>query len=323
MIQILEIPTGRLSVSGCNARCGFGVSDIAGLAESVKAQGVVEPLVVRPVGDGYEVVSGYRRLEAARRAGLETVPCIVREIDDVEATMLSLVENLDRVDLPDIAKARALKRLIDSGRFRSVRELAEKLGKDPAWVTHHLNMLRLESVAESVLTRVNMEKVLSGITERHAREILSHPEDVQRLLLRRVAERVEEGAEPPSIKELHRTAVEEAGKPRYSEEEVREAVRMLVKSIDERLKARESEEARATVEVGGAPRLATRDGGIIGDASKGVGVYLTIPDDLYEKIKGYAEEKDLFIQEAILELIRIGLRQGERGKAKIEVDRDG
>jgi ParB family chromosome partitioning protein len=206
MSQIIEIPIEKLFVGECNTRYRFGAGELAELVESIKKHGVIEPLIVRRVGEKAEVVSGLRRFEATKMAGLKTVPCIVKQLDDVEAMILSLMENLDREDLPDIAKARALKQLMDSGRFKTVRELAERLGKSPAWITQHLDMLKLEPMVKSVFTRVNTEKVLSEITEGHAREILSHPEPVQKELVKKVVESVEKGKEPPSIKTLREIA---------------------------------------------------------------------------------------------------------------------
>jgi ParB family chromosome partitioning protein len=204
--QIIDIPIEKLFVSECNTRYRFGAGELTELAESIKKHGVIEPLIVRRVGEKAEVVSGLRRFEAAKMAGLKTVPCIVKELDDVDARILSLMENLDREDLPDIAKARALKQLMDSGRFKTVRELAERLGgKNPGWITHHLDMLKLESMV-SMLSRDNTEKVLSEITEGHVREILSHPEPVQKELVKKVVESVEKGGRPPSMKTLREIA---------------------------------------------------------------------------------------------------------------------
>jgi ParB family chromosome partitioning protein len=202
----IEIPIEKLFVGECNTRYRFGAGELTELAESIKKHGVIEPLIVRRVGEKAEVVSGLRRFEAAKMAGLKTVPCIVKQLDDVEATILSLMENLDREDLPDIAKARALKQLMDSGRFKTVRELAERLGKSPAWITQHLDMLKLEPTVESMVSRDTTEKVLSEITERHAREILSHPEPVQKELVKKVVESVEKAKEPPSVKTLREIA---------------------------------------------------------------------------------------------------------------------
>jgi ParB family chromosome partitioning protein len=204
--QIIEIPIEKLFVGECNTRYRFGAGELAELAESIKKNGVIEPLIVRRVGEKAEVVSGLRRFEAAKMAGLKTVPCIVKQLDDVEATILSLMENLDREDLPDIAKARALKQLMDSGRFKTVRELAERLGKSPAWITRHLDMLKLEPMVKSMFPRGNMEKLLSEITERHAREILVHSEPVQKELVKKVVESVEKGKELPSVKTLREIA---------------------------------------------------------------------------------------------------------------------
>lgn len=143
----------------------FDESKIEELAESIKEKGILEPLIVRKVDDGYELIVGERRWRAAQKAGLKEVPVIVKEAGDREALELSLIENLQREDLNPIEEAEAYKQLIDEFNL-SQEELSKRIGKDRTTITNTLRLLKLSPEIKEYIKR-------SEITQGHARAILS------------------------------------------------------------------------------------------------------------------------------------------------------
>jgi ParB/RepB/Spo0J family partition protein len=135
------------------------------LTKSIQETGILEPLLVRKKGSFYELLAGSRRLQAAEKAGLKTVPVIVMNVSEEKAFEISLTENLQRENLSPLEVGTALSEGIK--RFNlSQRELARKLGKDVAWVNRHVQLLNLPKQVRESLTRVN------GLTEGHARHLL-------------------------------------------------------------------------------------------------------------------------------------------------------
>jgi len=186
---VVWISTNQLLSMPFSARLEDG--NLNELAASIRELGVLQPITVRPKGEGhYEIVMGQRRVKAAVLAGLDKVPCIIREMDDEEAYLTQLTENIQRHDLSDYEKARMLKYLKE--RFGwTHEELGKKIGKDKTWVSHHLSILKLET--EYKLSRDNLEK----LTEKQVRYILSAPEEKRKEII----ERIKEG-EIPSAREI-------------------------------------------------------------------------------------------------------------------------
>src|SRR5580693_3093202 len=170
-----EIPVGEIDRSPYQTRTRFDEAQLAELAASIAATGVVQPIVVRPVAGGrFQLIAGERRWLASQRAGKETIPAVVRQVGDVQAMEITIVENLQRADLNPIEQARAFERL---GReFGMTQEqMAYRTGKDRASIGNYLRMLKLP---ESVQL-----KVAAGILSySHAKVLLAleHPEDVEK-----------------------------------------------------------------------------------------------------------------------------------------------
>jgi ParB family chromosome partitioning protein len=143
----------------------FDESKLQGLAESIKEKGILEPLIVRRVDGGYELIVGERRWRAAQKAGLKEVPVLVKEIEGREALEFSLIENLQREDLNPIEEAEAFKRLIEEFNL-SQGELATRIGKDRTTIANVLRLLKLPSEIRNHLLQ-------NRITSGHARAILS------------------------------------------------------------------------------------------------------------------------------------------------------
>jgi ParB/RepB/Spo0J family partition protein len=134
------------------------------LTKSIQETGILEPLLVRKNGSFYELLAGSRRLHAAERAGLKTVPVVVMDVSDEKAFEISLTENLQRENLSPLEIGTALNEGVK--RFKlSQRQLARKLGKDVAWINRHIQLLSLPKSVRESLTRVN------GLTEGHARHL--------------------------------------------------------------------------------------------------------------------------------------------------------
>lgn len=141
------------------------------LAQSIRAQGIVQPLVVRDTGDGYEIVAGERRWRAARKAELDTVPVVIRQIEDATAMAVALIENIQREDLNPLEESAALRRLIDECGMTHAA-CAEAVGRSRASVS---NLLRLAELAPQAQAFLRNGQLDMG----HARALLGAPPAMQ------------------------------------------------------------------------------------------------------------------------------------------------
>jgi len=165
---IQEVPVDQLSRSPFQPRVQAGEEGMAELVESVKTHGILQPLVARRVAGELQLIAGERRLEAARRAGLERVPVVVREATDREMLELALVENLQREDINPMEAAEAYRRLMTE--FGLTQEqVAERVGKSRPGVANALRLLNLAEAIQGSLRRGEIGeghgKVLAGIKE--------------------------------------------------------------------------------------------------------------------------------------------------------------
>jgi len=177
--SMVELEIGQVRPNPRQPRRAFDDEAIQRLAESVKADGVVQPIVVRDVGDGYEIVAGERRWRAARLAGLRTIPAIVRSADDRELLILALAENVAREDLNPIDQARAYAVLADELDLTQT-EIARRVGKSRPAVA---NTMRLLELPDDVL-----ELIAAGdLSEGHGRALLLASGQDERSSLARTA----------------------------------------------------------------------------------------------------------------------------------------
>lgn len=145
-------------------RRSFDEAALNELADSIRAYGILQPLTVRRQGGYYQLIAGERRLRAARLAGLREAPCLVARVDEQDADMLALIENLQRRDLDFFEEAAAVERLI--GRYGlSQEQAAAKLGRSQSAVANKLRLLRLKEPVRQAVQQ-------AGLTERHARALL-------------------------------------------------------------------------------------------------------------------------------------------------------
>jgi ParB family chromosome partitioning protein len=162
---VLELPLSEIRVNPLQPRKSFDEDRIKALSESIENDGVLQPVVVRQKGGRYELIMGERRLQAARLAGVPTIPAVVRAAEDIDSLRLALVENLQREDLNPIEVAEAYRALID--RFGlSQSELAHLVGKDRSSVA---NTLRILGLPEEIRTFIAEGRISEG----HARALLA------------------------------------------------------------------------------------------------------------------------------------------------------
>ena len=177
--ELLEIDIDLIEPSPAQPRTHFDEVRLEELAQSIRSNGIVQPLLVRRRGGRYQIVAGERRWRAAQRAGLQRVPAVVREIPDDKLLELALIENIQRQELNAIEEAHAYKRLIETlGLTQEV--VAQRVGRDRSFVTNHLRLLRLP---EDIQQLVEEEKISMG----HARALLGIDDpDIQRRVARNV-----------------------------------------------------------------------------------------------------------------------------------------
>lgn len=154
-------------------RIKFDYDELEGLASSIRSSGLLQPINVRPLENGkYELISGERRLRAARMVGLSNLPCIVMNVSDEQSALFALIENVQRQNLDFFEEAVALEKLM-SEHGLSQEELSKKLGKAQSTLSNKLRLLRLP---EDLRYRISC----AGLSERHARALLTLPDNTLR-----------------------------------------------------------------------------------------------------------------------------------------------
>lgn len=163
--QIILIPQEEIYPNPNQPRQRFDFDELEGLAQSIRQNGIIQPIAVRVNSRGnYELISGERRLRASRLVGITQVPCIIMEANDEKSALFALLENVQRTDLDFFEEAVAIEKLLtDYGMTRD--EICKKLGKAPPTISNKLRLLRLP---EEIRLRITQE----NLTERHARAML-------------------------------------------------------------------------------------------------------------------------------------------------------
>jgi ParB family transcriptional regulator, chromosome partitioning protein len=178
--ELVQIPVAAIHPNPRQPRRSFDGDESGALTESVRAQGIVQPLLVRPrPAGGYELIAGERRWRAAREAGVTALPALVRDADDRETLLLALVENVARKQLSPVEEARAYAVLLDEFGL-TLGEVAERVGRSKPGVS---NRVRLLELPPDLLELVQTERLSEG----HARALLAVPDqDERRRLARRI-----------------------------------------------------------------------------------------------------------------------------------------
>ena len=180
---MIEIDLDLIEPNNFQPRTNFDEARLEELAQSIKANGIIQPLLVRRLPDGkYQLVAGERRWRASQRAGLQRVPCVVKEIPEDKMLELALIENIQRQELNAIEEAHAYKRLIES--LGLTQEMvAQRVGRDRTFITNYLRLLRLP---DDIQRLVEAEHLSMG----HARALLGVDEpDIQRKLAKEIIEK--------------------------------------------------------------------------------------------------------------------------------------
>ena len=202
-LKFEELPVSAIRPNSRQPRTSFPEAGIRELAASIQEVGILQPLVVRPTPGGFELIAGERRLRAAKEAGMERVPVLIRQAGDDESIELALVENLQRENLGPLETAAAYQALMDG--FGLTRErLARRLGKSRAAVT---NTLRLVHLPEKIQALLGDGKLSEG----HARALLGLETEEQ---MTRLAQRVVD--EKLSVRKTEELVREMLGNPRES-----------------------------------------------------------------------------------------------------------
>jgi ParB family chromosome partitioning protein len=174
--ELTQVRVADIEPNARQPRRRFEPEATTGLAESIRHQGMLQPVVVRPrAAGGYELIAGERRWRAAKEAGLEVVPALVREADDRDSLLLALVENVAREQLSAVEEARAYAVLLDEFGL-SLGEIAERVGRSKPAVSNRLRLLELPDDVLWMLVR-------GELTEGHARAVLAVPDHGGRLKL--------------------------------------------------------------------------------------------------------------------------------------------
>lgn len=171
--RIQLIPHNIILPNPHQPRTRFDYTQLEGLAVSIRSNGLLQPINVRKLPDGkFQLISGERRLRAARMVGLNTIPCVVMNVSDEQSALFAIIENVQRENLDFFEEAVAIERLmVDHG--LSQQEISKKLGKAQSTLSNKLRLLRLPEDIRDIISANNL-------TERHARALLTLPDNVTR-----------------------------------------------------------------------------------------------------------------------------------------------
>lgn len=227
--QLKMVPVDLIQRGQYQPRLDMKTDTLQELADSIKAQGVVQPVVIRPIGDGgrYELIAGERRWRATQLAGLSTIPAIIKRVPDAQAMSIALIENIQREQLNPVEEALALERLIREFSMTH-QEVADAVGRSRAAVSNLLRLLELEAPCREMLERGDLEMG-------HARALLGLGGATQVEAGRKIATAGLSVREAEAL--VRRLKGEHSDKPVAPRREVDPNVRELEQSLSERLGA--------------------------------------------------------------------------------------
>lgn len=219
--SIIEIKLTEVEPNEKQPRREFDDEALKDLAESIKEHGVVQPIIVRRLGNGYQIIAGERRWRASRLAGNRTIPAIVKECTNLEVMELALIENLQREDLNSIEEALAYKSLIEEYKMTQ-EEISKQIGKSRPAIANSLRLLQLPQVIKDMIA---MGKISQG----HARALLAIDGEKKQL---EIAEKIVE--QQLNVRQIEKMAKAEK-KPDKQEKEP-DSYQLEIKQLEERLK---------------------------------------------------------------------------------------
>jgi ParB family chromosome partitioning protein len=223
--SVRRISVNSISVNPYQPRTEWNDEQIKDLAESIKSNGLIQPIIVRPFEGGYQLIAGERRLRAAKFAELEVIPAIIKKADDRQMLEWALIENIHRTDLNPVERAKAYKNYIESFSL-SQSEAAEKLGENRTVVSNYLRILELPSEIREML-------VDGRLTTGHAKAILSLPTDQLRAQLanRAMAKRL-------SVREVERLVKKYTAPVENETKKTQKEVPAYIRDLQEQLKSK-------------------------------------------------------------------------------------
>ena len=237
-----HLPISTIEINPVQPRAVFEPDRLEDLAQSIRANGIIQPLVVRRVQDHYQLVAGERRLRAASIAGLTEVPVVIQEISDDRLLEITLIENIQREDLNAIEVAMAFERLAHELNL-SHEEIARRTGKDRSTITNLLRLLRLPAEVQGMVAD-------SKLSMGHARAILGLPETEQQIDVARKASGngMSVRAVEQMVQKLTRPAPE-AGEPAQVDPNVKAAILEMERVLGTRVKIVEKAVDRGRIEI--------------------------------------------------------------------------
>ena len=254
--QIEPIETGLVVTSENQLRGDLG--DLTELCSSIRIHGLLQPILVRPKNSKFEIVCGHRRFEACRKLMKRRIDCMVREISDIEAYELAIVENVQRHTLSPIEEAKAFRRYVFDFGWGGVVDLAKKIGKSPEYVSHRMTLLQLSSdILEKVSTNaisLGQAQELVWIQKPESRSQVAHLVETQKLSvaeIRRVRRELED-LKDKSSRNSERTPLFDFASPKFSPDKkaIEDAIlslRIALVRIDSILTRLESKAAKSTL----------------------------------------------------------------------------
>lgn len=219
----LEIPVAAVVPNPHQPRQSFDDASLAELAASVRSTGIIQPILVRRVGEQYQLIAGERRLRAAKLAGLSAIPALMREVDSVTQAQMALIENIQRQDLNPIDRAQGYRTLLEQLGLTQA-ELAGRLGEDRSSVANFLRLLELAEPVKAMVRDGRLSlghaKIIAGVSDILEQERLANLVLLQGLSVRNLERVVKEGpkvaaakpaAPTPHIQDLEKSLARQLG----------------------------------------------------------------------------------------------------------------
>ena len=239
-----EVELDSIVPGSMQPRTHFDEASLHSLAESIQSHGIVQPLLVRRRGDGYELIAGERRWRAAKLAGLEKVPVVVKEVPDDSLLEIALIENIQREDLNPIEEAQAYRKLIETVGLTQ-EALASRVGRDRSYITNYLRLLRLPDDLQQL--------VIEGrLSTGHARTLLALTHvDLQRRMARRI---IDDGLSVRATELLvHKNSEEKPAKKTAAsptdDPNIRAAESKLRRALGTQVKITQTAEGKGKIEI--------------------------------------------------------------------------
>ncbi len=242
--EVLQLPIDQIEPNPLQPRTVFEAERLAELSQSIKATGVIQPLIVRRIGDHFQLVAGERRWRASKLAGLHKVPVIVRDVSDDHLLEFTLIENLQREDLNPIEVALAFDRLVRELGL-SHEEIGRRTGKDRTTITNMLRLLRLPQDVQQLLAErrlsIGHARAILGLPTEQLQTQVAEKTSSQGLSVRQVERLVQRMSEPREPKPVGQDLTQDAN--------VKAAVQELERILGTRVRIVPRSEQRGRIEI--------------------------------------------------------------------------